>query len=76
MTITNSCEDMGSLPDEQSNFLHGTEHHVEIYSVSKAYESRGAILQIFSCSYRLLSKAQAHVAYNKLARVANSRNST
>lgn len=76
MTITNNCEDTGSLPDEHSNFLHATVHQVESYSVSKVYESRGGILQIFSCSYRLLSKGQAHVAYNKLARVANTRNST
>lgn len=35
MIMTNNCEDMGSLPDEQSNFLHATVQ-VEIYSVSKA----------------------------------------
>lgn len=29
MTITNNREDTGSLPDEESNFLHATVHQVE-----------------------------------------------
>lgn len=74
MTITNNCEDMGSLPDEQSNFPHGTVHQV-VYSVSKAYESRRGILQFFSCSCSLLNKGQAYATYNKLSRAANTRNS-
>ena len=75
MSITNNCEDMGSLPKERSNFLNATVHQVEIYLISKAYESRRGILRILSCSYGLLSEGQAHVACNKLARVGNTRSS-
>lgn len=75
MSITNNCEDIGSLPVEQSHFLHATVHQVEIYSISKAYKNKRGILQVFSSSYGHLSKGQAHVACNKLARVGNTRNS-
>lgn len=75
MTIANNYDDMGSLPVEQSHFLHATVHQVEIYSIFKAYESRRGILQVFSSSYGHLSKGHAHVACNKLASVSNTRNS-
>lgn len=75
MFITNNYEDIRSLPEEQSNFLHAIVHQVKIYSFSKAYESTRGMLQIFSCYYGLLREGQAHIACNKLARIGITRSS-
>lgn len=73
MSITNNCEDIRSLPVEQSHFLHATAHEVKIYTIPKAYKNKRGTLQVFSSSYGHLSKHQAHVACKKLARVGNTK---